>query len=116
MNEPTMKPEFRAGRLTPSAYIVALEDEIDRLNEAYELAAAQATENAIAAVRAMVQLEKEREVAQLIQSELQRIIKEEARRLREMRGDHPAGRGITEVRDSRHERLGRTLKVVKEAD
>jgi hypothetical protein len=111
-----MQPEYRAGRLTTAEYIVALEDEVHRLNEAYELAAAQATENAIAAVRAMVQLEKEREVAQLIQSELQRIIKEEARRLRQMRGDHPAGRGITEVRDPRHEQLGRTLQIVKEAD
>ena len=116
VSEPVMQPEFLAGRLTPSEYIVALEDEIHRLHEAYEFAAAQATENAIVAVRAMVQLEKEREAARIIQSELQRIIKEEARRLREMRGDHPAGRGIPEVRDPRNEQMGRTLTVVKEAD
>jgi VIT1/CCC1 family predicted Fe2+/Mn2+ transporter len=112
MSEPVMQPEFRAGRLTPSAYIVALEDEIDRLNEAYELALDQATNNGIAAVRAMVQLENEREVARLVQEELGRIIKEEARRLREMRGDHPAGRS-REVLEHGTQRL---MHVVKEAD
>jgi hypothetical protein len=110
-----MQSEFRAGRLTPSQYIVALEDEIDRLAEAYELAASQATENAIAAVRAMLQLEHEREIAQHIQDELTRIIHEAARRVREMR-EHPAGRSYYPFADGADGEAKTALRVVKEAD
>lgn len=91
-----MKPEFGAGRLTTSEYIVALEDEVHRLNEAYELAAAQATENAIVAVRAMVTLDKLRELVETSAA----------------RKSHPAGRG----REILEHGTGQVLHVVKEVD